>query len=42
MQTYLKGLDLWEVEEENYVFLSKNLVVIQIKIQKKKRQERQK
>ena len=37
MQTYLQGLDLWEVVEENDVSLSENPTVAQIKAHKDKK-----
>jgi len=37
MQTYLEGLDLWEVVEEDDVSLSENLTVAQIKAHKDKK-----
>ena len=37
MQTYLKGLDLWEVIEKNDVPLSENPTVAQIKVHKDKK-----
>jgi len=37
MQTYLEGLDLWEVMEEDDVPLSENSIVVQIKVHKDKK-----
>ena len=42
MQTYLEGLDLWELVEEDDVLLSENLTVAQIKAHKDKKMRKAK
>jgi len=42
MQTYIEGLDLWEVLEEDDVPLSENLIVAQIKAHKDKKMRKAK